>query len=382
MFSCKQRWAWIFLAFVIAAGHCAWAGPQEQQLAELERQAAAIAQKLTELLARASALTSRREQLENQLAVASLRVRQAETELQLLAGELKNAQEKLAALQKQVAEKQRQVRLRLGTLAAVKTTLEPYLAVALWSDPKGFSEKLTLLLAVVAYQKKELQQLEELAREQNQALAALSQKQEEAREKLQELEDRRQQLVATRRQVLAELSRLEGERRQQATALSELAEAQARLERLWGRVTEGGNSLPAGVRLLRGGLPWPVEEGRVVRAFGRFRDPRYATVVLHPGWDLAVPPGAEVKAVAGGRVVYAQFFKSIGNLVIVAHGEDVYTLYGRLATMFVSGGQRVAMGEPLGLAGPEARESNLYFEVRNGTVAQDPALWLRPKGKQ
>lgn len=382
MFSSRPRWGWVLFVFLLAVPGLARGNQQERELAELERQAAAIAQRLAELATRASALAGKREQLENQLAVASLRVRQAEAELQLVAAELKKAQERLSLLQARVVEKKRQVRLRLGTLAAVKTTLEPYLVVALWSDPKGFAEKLTLLLAVVAYQKQELQKLEALASQQNQALAALSQKQQQVRDKLEELELRRRELASTRKQVLAELSRLEGERRQQATALSELQEAQARLERLWGRVTETQNTLPAGVRLLRGGLPWPVEEGRVVRAFGRFRDPRYATVVLHPGWDLLVPAGAEVKAVAGGRVVYAQFFKSIGNLVIVAHGEDVYTLYGRLATMFVSGGQRVAMGEPLGLAGPEAGESNLYFEVRNGRVAQDPALWLRPKGKQ
>ncbi|MFN3414150.1 MAG: hypothetical protein ACK42L_08850, partial [Thermoanaerobaculum sp.] len=227
MFSSKRRWVWVFLVLGVTAGNSAWALPQERQLAELERQAAAIAVKLAELSARASALTSRREQLENQLAVASLRVRQTETELQLVAGELKKAQEKLASLHAQVAEKQRQVRLRLGTLAAVKTTLEPYLAVALWSDPKGFSEKLTLLLAVAAYQKKELQQLEALVREQNRALAALSEKQEQLRGTLEELELRKRELASTRMQVLAELSRLEGERRQQATALSELAEAQA-----------------------------------------------------------------------------------------------------------------------------------------------------------
>lgn len=379
---CRDRRALAGVVLVVVVANPVWAKVPEQELAELERQAAAIAQRLTALSARTTALASRREQLENQLAVASLRVRQAEAELQLVAAELKQAQGKLALLQAQVAEKKRQVQTRLGTLAAVKTTLEPYLAVALWSDPKGFAEKLTLLLAVVAYQKQELQKLEALAGEQNHALAALSQKQEQLRGKVEELELRRRELASTRMQVLAELSRLEGERRQQATALSEVQEAQARLERLWGRVTEAQDTLPAGVRLLRGGLPWPVEEGRVVRAFGRFRDPRYATVVLHPGWDLLVPPGAEVKAVAGGRVVYAQFFKSIGNLVIVAHGEDLYTLYGRLATMFVSGGQRVAMGEPLGLAGPKGNEGNLYFEVRNGRVAQDPALWLRPKGQQ
>lgn len=382
MFSFKHRWSWLFPVFLLAVPDFAWGDQQEREIAELERQATAIAQRLAELESRATALASRREQLENQLAIASLRVRQAEAELQLITSEFKKVQEKLSLLQAQVAEKKRQMRLRLGTLVAVKITLEPYLVVALWSDPKGFAEKLTLLLAVVAYQKKELEQLEALAGEQNKALAALSQKQQQAREKIEEIKLRRQELAFTRKQVLAELSQLEGERRRQATALSELQEAQTRLERLWGRVTETQNPLPAGVRLLRGGLPWPVEEGRVVRAFGRFRDPRYATVVLHPGWDLLVPSGAEVKAVAAGRVVYAQFFKSLGNLVILAHGEDVYTLYGRLATMFVSGGQRVAMGEPLGLAGPEVGESNLYFEVRNGRVAQDPAGWLRPKGKQ
>ncbi len=377
----KNLRAFACLVFVVPVASAAEGNVPEGELAELERQAATIAQRLTELSSRADALVTRREQLENQLAVASLRVRQAEAELQVVAAQLKQAQEKLASLQVQVAEKKRRFRMRLGTLAAVKTTLEPYLAAALWADPQRFAEKLTLLLAVVAYQKKELQQLETLAGEQNRALAVLSQKQEQVRGKLEELKMRRRELASTRMQVLAELSRLEGERRQQATALSELQEAQARLERLWGRVTEAQNPLPTGVRLLRGGLPWPVEGGKVVRAFGRFRDPRYATVVLHPGWDLEVPPGSEVRAVAAGRVVYAQFFKFVGNLVIVAHGEDVYTLYGRLATMFVSGGQRVAMGEPLGLAGPKGNEGNLYFEVRNGRVAQDPALWLRPKGQ-
>lgn len=372
--------AWVFSVALLLSAAGAQQPPPD--LAELERHAAAVAQRLAELAARASALGDRRQQLENQLAVAALRVRQAATELELATAELREAQRKLSALQTQVANKQRQVRLQLGTLAAVKVTLEPSLLAALWRDPQGFAERLTLLLAVVSYQNKQLEVLEDLVQRQNQALATLSAKQEQAKQRLAELESRKRELAATREQVLAELSRLEAERRRQATELSELQEAQARLERLWGRVTEGGERLPAGVRLLRGGLPWPVEEGSVVRGFGRFRDPRYATVVVHPGWDLVVPAGAEVRAVAAGKVVYAQFFKSIGNLVIVAHGEDVYTLYGRLATMFVSGGQRVAMGEPLGLAGPQGGEANLYFEVRNGTRAQDPALWLRPKGQR
>jgi len=237
----------------------------------------------------------------------------------------------------------------------------------------------TVLLAVASHYRLALTQLAKLQEEQSRAVAVVSQKQEALRATLGELERRRQELLATRQRVLAELAALEAERRQKAVALSEIQEAQGRLERLWGKVAGAAEGLSGQVRLLKGGLPWPVEEGQLVRGFGRHRDPRYATVVLHPGWDLAVPPGAEVRAVAAGRVVYAQYFKSLGNLVILAHGDDVYTLYGRLATMFVSGGQRVAMGESLGLAGPPGPSGNLYFELRNGTKAQDPAQWLRPR---
>ncbi|MGC8916217.1 MAG: murein hydrolase activator EnvC family protein [Thermoanaerobaculum sp.] len=380
MRSCK-RWAReAALTFLLVAlGTRASEPPAD--LAELQKRAAEVAQRLAELSARANALGSRREQLEAQLAVASLEVRKAEMELKVVEGELVQAQDKLGELQRRAAAKQQDVRLRVGTLAAVRKTLEPYLLAALWADPRGFVEKITLLVAVVAYQKKQLDEVSSLVVQQNQALAWLSQKQEEVRQRLRELAAARRRLEATRQQVLAEMARLESERRAQALALSDLEEAQTRLERLWGRVTGERNALPAGIRLLKGGLPWPVAEGRVVRGFGRFRDSRYATVVVHPGWDLAVAPGAEVNAVAAGRVVYAQFFKSFGNLVILAHGEDVYTLYGRLATMFVSSGQRVAMGETLGLAGPGGPDGNLYFEVRNGRTAQDPAAWLRPKGK-
>ena len=100
------------------------------------------------------------------------------------------------------------------------------------------------------------------------------------------------------------------------------------------------------------------------------------------GLLLAAPAGERANAVAGGTVVYARFFKAYGNLVIVNHGQQVYSLYARLSSMLVSAGQRVGMGQPLGVVGPEEDGSgNFYFEIRVGDTAQDPLAWFQPGAK-
>jgi murein hydrolase activator len=97
---------------------------------------------------------------------------------------------------------------------------------------------------------------------------------------------------------------------------------------------------------------------------------------------LGADPGGQVGAVTGGKVSYAQFFKGYGNLVIVHHGGEIYSLYAGLASMFVRAGQRVGMGEPLGTVGrDEDGNGSVYLEIRVGQSAQDPLSWLQPVGK-
>lgn len=85
---------------------------------------------------------------------------------------------------------------------------------------------------------------------------------------------------------------------------------------------------------------------------------------------------------AAGKVAYAQFFKGYGNLVIVDHGAEVYSLYGGLASMLAAAGQRVGIGDPVGLVGArEDGKGNFYLEIRVGQQARDPVGWLKPLGK-
>lgn len=184
---------------------------------------------------------------------------------------------------------------------------------------------------------------------------------------------RRQQLVAARERKEALLARVEGERRSLAARTTELADRERKLaaflDFLYGRTT----SSPAGTPMqqFRGVLDWPVE-GKVTEGFGSILDPRYRTKVPHNGVDLAASPGAEVKAVFPGKVLYAAPFQGYGNTVIVQHPGRVFTLYAGLSAMRVGKEDMLSLGDAVGLA-----SEKLYFEIRVENRPEDPLGWLR-----
>lgn len=131
---------------------------------------------------------------------------------------------------------------------------------------------------------------------------------------------------------------------------------------------------------LRGRLPRPVD-GRVEVPFGKVVNPRFRTVTVQNGVEIGAPAGAEVRAVAPGRVVYAGWFRGYGNLVIVDHGEGYHTLAAHLASMSTAMGEHVGPGALLGTVGDTGslRGPSLYFEVRERGRPVDPAAWLAPR---
>lgn len=275
-----------------------------------------------------------------------------------------------------------QLRLQVTLLAALgRTGLTPLLVEAVAAGQEA-PERVTVSLALVREHRRQRDEAAELMATRTAALSVLSARQENLATVAAELARRRAMLDSTRVRVEAELARLEVERRAGAVALAAATDAEARLERLWGAVTRGGDSRPSNIRLQRGGLPWPVEDPQVVGGFGARRDRQYGTLTLSHGVHLDAPSGARATAVAAGKVAYAQFFKGYGNLVILDHGAEVYSLYAGLASMLVNAGQRVGGGEPVGLVGPhEAGKGNFYLEIRVDQEARDPVAWLKPLGK-
>ena len=156
-------------------------------------------------------------------------------------------------------------------------------------------------------------------------------------------------------------------------------------ERAQGRLTQllpRGNSIAAqGFEALKGRLPWPTP-GLIEVAFGKVVNPRFNTVLWQKGLDLRAAPGAPVKAVAKGRVVYADWLKGYGNLVILDHGEGYHTLHAHLGQVAVANGGTLEEGDVLGEVGDTGslKGPYLYFELRHRGSPLDPAKWLGEEG--
>jgi len=102
---------------------------------------------------------------------------------------------------------------------------------------------------------------------------------------------------------------------------------------------------------------------------------------VQKGVDVRARLGAPVVSVAQGTIVYSNWLKGYGNLVIIEHGGGYHSLYAHLAHSEVEVGNEVEEGEEIGVVGDTGslKGAYLYFEIRRGGVAIDPLPWLSPE---
>jgi septal ring factor EnvC (AmiA/AmiB activator) len=131
---------------------------------------------------------------------------------------------------------------------------------------------------------------------------------------------------------------------------------------------------PGEGRGLRPGLAMPVKGATVQGRFGLGRPDGG----VWRGIVLRVPEGTPVHAVAAGTVVYANWLRGFGNLIIVDHGQQYMTVYAYNQALLKQVGDRVVSGDTIATAGATGGqvESGLYFEIRHGGAPVDPAQWL------
>ncbi len=134
---------------------------------------------------------------------------------------------------------------------------------------------------------------------------------------------------------------------------------------------------PGSFGRLRGLLKPPVQ-GRIINFFGPFKNTRYNVTNYRSGVDIQSDRGEPIHSVSGGRIIYADWFKSYGNMMIIDHGHNYCTLYAHLEEMFKQKGQTVKSGEVIATVGESGALSGpgLYFEVRHRGKPEDPQLWL------
>ena len=124
---------------------------------------------------------------------------------------------------------------------------------------------------------------------------------------------------------------------------------------------------------LRGQLRAPVS-GKLAARFGAKRGE-----ASWKGVFIKAAEGADVRAVAGGRVVFANWMRGFGNLIIVDHGSQYLSIYGNNQALLKHAGDAVKAGDTIASAGSTGgnEESGLYFELRHLGQAFDPASWIK-----
>jgi septal ring factor EnvC (AmiA/AmiB activator) len=124
---------------------------------------------------------------------------------------------------------------------------------------------------------------------------------------------------------------------------------------------------------LKGKLSWPVN-GKLAEKFG---SPR--TTGTWDGVLIDADEGQEIKAVAAGKVVYAEWMRSYGLLLIIDHGQGYMTLYAFNQSLYKQAGDVVATGDVIASVGQSGgrSQSGLYFGIRNKGVPIDPLEWCQ-----
>lgn len=201
-----------------------------------------------------------------------------------------------------------------------------------------------------------------------------------------------ERIASLTREQQAVLDRLDGQRKNRQTLLAglerqiggeesrlqELERNRRDLEALVERLANVLADIPAdlghrlGLAAQKGRLPMPVQ-GPVKHAYGQ---PRSGGLNWQ-GWLIGAEIGAEVSAVAYGRIAFADWLRGYGLLIIIDHGQGFMSLYGHNESLLHEVGAWVEPGATLGVVGANTgNDQGLYFELRKDGKAIDPAAWL------
>ena len=125
-------------------------------------------------------------------------------------------------------------------------------------------------------------------------------------------------------------------------------------------------------------LTLPVQ-GEIVQRFGKHKHPEFNSFTFSNGFSFAVPAGADIHAVDSGTVIFANYFKGYGNMVILDHGDGFFSVYAHASRIARKEGSTVSRNDVIASVGEldSSRGPQLYFEIRYQGKPVDPSPWFK-----
>lgn len=348
----------------------------KDQIEEKRRQADEAGKKRDSILQGIQTLDERHVRYRQALHDIGKKLRKKDQEIEAI-----NTQ--LSRLQQSVQERQEAIlaRLRIQYMEGRFGHWKPLLAASSYGD---FQRRLHYLSAV---SERDFRLLETFKSDMAHMRAAERQR-EEARVGMlsykRSTEKQLEEIRSVKKEKKVYLTKLTQEKESYERALQELERSASRIDSLLRELEARRRALaarpPAGTtapRGVKGSLPWPAE-GSVITHFGRQKHPTFNTYVQRKGIEIRTTEGSAIHAVMPGTVVYADWLKGYGLVIILDHANGFFSLYAHASKILTTVGAQVGSGQAIGETGDTGMtgENTLYFELREGAEPVDPLQWL------
>jgi len=372
----------LFLAITLLAAGVSAQQPTEQTKAEKQAELKAIQ---AEIESRLEAFESRKQALtSSQRALKKLELRTAKLaealqntreRLQTLAGEIENNEAEQSRLESDIRDQLNA--LKDQVIAAYANGDYDYLKLLLNQQKASTLERqLTYYkylndarIAAIDKLKQTQTELEQV----KQALQAQYQRQTELRG-----EQSAQRSALKRQQQKQEqaIVELRNEQRSEEEKIAELRSSQAELEQVIAAIEEALSDRVelVGLKPIKASLQWPTN-GKVQRLFGERRE----GPIRWKGVLIDGEQGQSIRSIADGRVVFADWLRGFGLVIVIDHGEGYMSLYGYNQVIFKNVGEEVQQNEEIALMGQSGAQNSpaLYFEIRFKGQPENPTQWIR-----
>jgi septal ring factor EnvC (AmiA/AmiB activator) len=351
----------------------------ENQIAQHEAQVSAYTDKEAQLI-------DELDQLGRQLNRTTLQVKETRKEVALIEASLRETELEITSLEKEIAILDVYAAKRLVALYKLhRLGKMPVLASA-----ESILDLLSRKNALERILSADKAVWNELTRKKGRAETLRNTLAEEERRYEQNIQMLGEQLTAMNRQSAARsklLGEIRGKKSLMLAAVDSLKQAAFALDK---RLDSNNWEIhPAGVsgvenkkpfHTLKGLLQPPVP-GKITAFYGLTKSGELESANVRNGIDIEAETGEPIRAVSGGSIIYADWFRGYGNLIIIDHGNDYCTVYAHAEEIFKAEGDSVDPDEVIGTVGDTGSlaGTKLYFEIRHGSKPIDPLAWIKRK---
>ena len=373
----------VLIAAVISLGFSQNALADNHQQQELEKLKASISSLELKLRNQRIEKNSLQEQLESiernvadlnkKIRIVSKKITKTENNLSLLSSNKNDLEQRIKKQRTTIAE---QIR------AAYKTgNEEPIKLLLNQENPEQLSRILKYYDYLLDARSKKIDQFNANIESLKITLSKIEKQKISLADSKKELEKDKQQLAVSINQRKATIKKVTQSLQSNKKQLNRYKKQRDELETVIKTVGKAAKAIPPAqdypsFALSKGKLNWPVR-GKLKASFGSKR----SEYLRWQGWLISAKQDADIKSVHHGRVVFSDYLRGFGLLIIIDHGNDYMTLYAHNKELLREAGDWIQSGEVISRAGNTGGLTNtaLYFEVRDKGKPVNPKIWLRKR---